>query len=150
MTEPRIDRDATQQSVPRSAEPVLYPENHVVGVVDTPAQLTSAAAALTGAGFRDSEFSVSSGRGAADAVQASTGRTGLANLAIRIAERIGIADDEMAVKNQYEQALRDGRFVVSVFAPSDERKSLAAQILRDHGGHFINFLGRRTITAMHP
>jgi hypothetical protein len=150
MTEPRIDRDATKRSAGQSAEPIQYPTNHVLGIVDTPEQLGSAATALTGAGFRDSEIDVSCGQVAADDLAATTGRTGLANVAIRIAERLGIADEEMEVKAQYEQALRDGRFVLLVLAPTEERRTLAAKILRDHGGHFINFLGRRTITAMHP
>jgi hypothetical protein len=148
MTEPRTDRDATPKSAGQSAERVIYPTNHVVAVVDTPEQLTAAVTALTGAGFLESEVEVGSGRALADAVGASTGRTGLANLAIRVAERLGAADDEMMVKDQYEQALRDRRFVVSVLAPTDERKALAAQLLRDHGGHFINFLGRFSIEPM--
>ena len=150
MTEPRMDRDATTRSAGQSAEPIHYPTNHVVGVVDTPEQLSSAATALTSAGFRDSEIDISCGQTAADDLAATTGRTGLANVAIRIAERLGIADDEMEMKNRYEQALRSGRFVVSVLTPTDERKALAAGILRDHGGRFINFLGRLSIEAIHP
>jgi len=150
MTEPRTDRDAAQTSAGKSAELVRYPENHLLGVVDAPEQLSTTLAALTDAGFRDSEVSVACGTAAADALDASTGRTGLANLAIRIAERIGIANDEMAVKDRYEQALRDGRFVVSVLAPTDERRELAATVLHDHSGHFINHLGRRTIEVLYP
>lgn len=150
MTEPRIDRDTAQASVGRAAEPMLYPENHVLGVVDSLEQLAAATAALTSAGFRQSEVTVTSGQAAADALHSTSGRTGLANLAIRIAERLGIADDEMEVKQRYEQAFRDGKFVVSVLAPTDERRNLAGQILREHGSHFINFLGRRTIQFMHP
>jgi hypothetical protein len=150
MTEPRIDRDATQKAAGQSTEPIQYPTNHVLGVVDTPEQLGAAATALTGAGFRDSEIDIACGPAAADDLAATTGRTGLAHLAIRIAERLGIADDEMNMKSRYEQALRDGRFVVLVLAPTNERKALAGQILRDHGGHFINFLGRLSIEAIHP
>ena len=149
MTEPRTDRDISPGAAPQSAEFVRYPENHVVGVVDTPDQVRSAVDALSNAGFRTSEISVTSGRAAADALDASTGRTGLANLAIRIAERIGIANDEMEAKDRYEQALRDGQFTVSVLAPTDERKDVAANVLREHGGHFITFLGRRTIEFLH-
>jgi len=150
MTEPRTDRDAAQKSMGQSAEPVRYPEDHLLGIVDTPEKVTSVVVALADAGFRTSEISIASGPAAADALEASTGRTGLANLAIRIAERIGIANDEMAVKDRYEQALRDGRFVVSVLAPTDERRELAATVLHDHSGHFINHLGRRTIEVLYP
>ena len=150
MTEPRTDRDAAQKSTGQSAEPIRYPEDHLLGIVDAPEQVSAAVAALADAGFRTSEISVASGKAAADALEASTGRTGLANLAIRIAERIGIANDEMAMKDRYEQALRTGGFVVSILAPTDERRALAAQVLRDQGGHFINYLGRRTIEAIYP
>jgi hypothetical protein len=150
MTEPRTEGEARQESADRSVQPMHYPENHVVGVVDTPEQLWSAAKALTGGGFLASELAVSCGTSAADALEATTGRTGLADLAIRVAEKLGIENDEMAVKERYEQALRDGRFVVAVSAPTDERKALAAKILQEHGGHFVNFLGRYTMVRMHP
>jgi hypothetical protein len=150
MTEPRTDGEGRRESADRSAQPVQYPENHVLGVVDTPEQLRSAAKALTGGGFLTSELGVSCGTAAADALDATTGRTGLAGLAIRIAEKLGIENDEMAVKERYEQALRDGRFVVAISAPTEERKALAAKILQENGGHFVNFLGRYTMVRMHP
>jgi hypothetical protein len=55
----------------------------------------------------------------------------------------------MAVKERYEEAIRDGRFVVLVLAPTDERKKVAGQILHDHGAHFVNFLGRFAIETLH-
>jgi len=150
MTEPRSDGEAMREAADRSAQPMRYPENHVVGVVDTPEQLRSAVQALREGGFLTSELDVTCGTGAADALDATTGRTGLAGLAIRVAERLGIENDEMATKERYEQAMRDGHFVVSASAPTDERKALAATILQEHGGHFINFLGRYTMVRMHP
>ncbi len=150
MSEPRADRDATQESPSTRAESVRYPTNHVIAVVDTSGQLRSVARALTEGGFLDSEIEVTCGQAAADALDASTGRTGLAHLAIRLAERLGISNDEMAVKERYEQALRDGRFVVTVVAPTDERKNRAGQILRDHGAHFVNFMGRYSMEILHP
>ena len=149
MSEPRSDRDATQESSSPRAESVRYPTNHVIAVVDTADQLTSAARALTEGGFLDSEIEVTCGRAAADALDANTGRTGLAHLAIRLAERLGISNDEMAVKERYEEALRDGRFVVTVAAPTDERKNIAGQILHDHGAHFVNFMGRFSMEVLH-
>jgi hypothetical protein len=42
----------------------------------------------------------------------------------------------------YERALRDGRSVVIVEAPSDAEKRRAHEILRAHGAHFTNYYGR--------
>ena len=119
-----------------------------MGVLDTPEQLQSALDALTAGGVAESDITVSCGRAVADRLRASTGRTGLPHVAIRIAERLGVQDDEMILKDRYEQALRDGKLVVSVSASSADRKALAAQAFRDQGGHLVNFLGRFTIEPL--
>jgi len=140
-------REPSQRPTP-PADPVRYPTDHVVGVLDTADQARSTWVALTSSGFLESEVTVSSGQPAADALKASTGRSGLAHLAIRIAERFGVGDEEMEVKDRYEQALRDGAFVVGVLTPTPERKELAAAILRDQGARLVNFLGRFAIEPM--
>jgi len=131
-------------------ESFSYPTNHLVSVVDTLEQLRSAVDALTSSGFLDSEVNVSAGEGVADALSATTGRTGWADIAMRLTERVGLPNDEMLMKRQYEEALRDGHYVLSVLALTDDRKDRAARIIADHGGHYINFLGRFSIQAMVP
>ena len=148
MAEPGADRDAAPESGRRPTEPIHYPTNHVLAIVDTPEQLTAAVAALQRAGFPASELVVGSGPATADALHASTGRSGLADLAIRIGQGLGMALEETEVKDRYEQALRDGRVVVSVPAPDDARKERAAGLLAEHGAHFINFLGKYSIEVM--
>jgi hypothetical protein len=101
-------------------------------------------------GFLASEIRVLSGPAAAERLGAKTGRSGLAGLAIRIAEKLGIEDNEMERKSSYESALREGGFVVAVAAPTDERKELAAALLRDAGAHTVNYFGRFTIEGMVP
>jgi hypothetical protein len=49
------------------------------------------------------------------------------------------------MKEHYEKALRDGRTVIAILTPTDERKDRAAQILKECGGHFINFYGRLAV-----
>jgi hypothetical protein len=149
MPDARTDYDAAHEQPERPTESVRYPTNHVLGIVDNPDQLVSAARALKEGAFLDSEIEVTCGREAADILDANTGRTGLAHVAIRLAERLGAKDEEMETKERYEQALRDGRFVVSVLAPTEERKQRAAEILRDHGAHFVNFMGRFAIEVLH-
>jgi threonine dehydratase len=70
--------------------------------------------------------------------------------AMRLVASIGMPDDETAVKNRYAHALADGRILVLVEASTDERKELAAKLLREHGGKFVNFLERYTIEPMVP
>lgn len=46
--------------------------------------------------------------------------------------------------------MRDDKFVLRVEAPTDERKSLATNILREHGAHSVNYFGRFTIETLSP
>lgn len=126
-------------------QPVLYPTNHVLAVINDRERADAAVAALMSGGFMESEIHVGTGVAAADDVSASPGRTGVAGLLIRFAERIGIADEELETKHRYEQAMRDNRFVVSVATPTEERKDRAAQVLREHGAHTVSFFGKHAI-----
>jgi hypothetical protein len=133
-----------------AGEPIRYPTNHVVGVVDTIAQVDALMPDLIGAGFADADVQVHSGAAQAEALDESTGRSGIANLAIRIAEKLGIENIEMERKELYEQAMRDGKFVVLVAAPDDEHKDRAAATLEKHGAHTVSFHGRFTIEGLVP
>lgn len=127
---------------------VRYPKNNVVAVIDSLDELVELVESLTSSGFLKSEIQAVHGQAAAEKLRASTGRTGLAGLAMRLIASIGMPNDETAMKDRYAQALANGRIVVLVEAPTDERKELAAKLLREHGGKFVNFLGRYTIEPL--
>ncbi|HEX6050000.1 MAG TPA: hypothetical protein VFZ21_12055 [Gemmatimonadaceae bacterium] len=156
MTEPRTDRTdfgdhrSANDPAARPAEEPQYPTNHVLGVVDTPEHAKAALATLESSGFSDRDIGLSCGPAAADALGATTGRKGLANVAIRIAERLNIRDDEMMLKDRYEDALRDGRIVLSVPTPTEDEKEKAADALRQHGGHLISYLKRFSFEMLEP
>jgi len=69
---------------------------------------------------------------------------------IRLAQRVGVADEEMETKRRYEQAMHDDRFLVLVAAPTEERKQRAIEILREHGAHTLTFFGKHTIEYITP
>ena len=127
---------------------VQYRENVVLGIVDTPEAAQAARRALTSGGFLESEVALGCGMEWADRLRASSGRSGLIGGVLQALDRLGVRDDELEMKHEYEQAFRAGPCTVAVFAPTEERKRLATDILRQHGGHFINFLGHLTIERM--
>lgn len=129
-------------------ETVLYPEGNVLAIVDEVDELEPLIESLRSGGFLASEIQVAYGRSAAETLRANTGRKGLAGLAMRLAESIGIPNDETAVKNRYASALADCHFVVMILTPTEERKALAARLLRQHSGKFVNYLGRYTIELL--
>lgn len=131
-------------------EPVEYPEHHVLAILDDEEALVAAIRELTDAGVLDSEVHVGCGTERADALRASTGRSGLSGLAIRIADRLGIQDPEMEAKERYEQAMRDGGYVLRIPAASDDRKDRIAEILTRHGAHGVSYFSRFTIERIVP
>jgi hypothetical protein len=121
----------------------------VLGVVDDSDQVTCTLDTLSGT-FLDTELKVSCGALQAERLRASTGRKGLLDKVLQVAEFLGIDNDELEVKHRYEKALQDGRFVIHVLAKTDDRKQLAAQSLKGCGGHFINYFGGFTREAIVP
>lgn len=132
------------------AEPIRYPTHNVVGVLDTASELLAAVNDLTSGGFLESEINVAHGPDSADRVDATTGRGGITGLAIRVAQSLGLQNEESEFKNHYEDAMRGGRYVIRVAAPSEERKDLATEILKRHGGHSVAYYGKYTIQKLVP
>jgi len=126
---------------------VRYPENRVVGLLATTEQLESAVGALTSGGFLASEIEVIHGAAASEKLRKNTGRSGLAHLAMRFAESIGIPNDETAIKNQYADELASGQLLLTVLAPTEERRRVAGRILEEHGGTKVKFFGQYTIES---
>lgn len=147
MSDPRIDSAGDRRARPRDEQPVQYPENRLIAILDTRDQLRDAIDALTSGGFLPSEIEILRGANAAKKLQEETGRTGLANLAMRFVEKIGLPNDELALKSHYADALADGRFLVAVSAPTEERQRVATKLLTEHGGEEVRFFSRYTITS---
>jgi hypothetical protein len=137
--------DALEQAGENERGSVQYPTNHVVAVLDTPDQTSCALDRLLGGGFLESEIELHRGTEDADRVEAGTGRRGFQDWLIRLFQSVGLKNAEIEMKDRYEQALRTGHTVLAVMAPTDERKDLAAHILRECGGHFINFFGHLNV-----
>lgn len=125
-----------------------YPEGRVLAIVETTDQLCDAVKGLIDSRFLASEIEIVHGATAADKLAEGTGRGGLANIAMRLASKIGLPNDEMAMRRRYEEAMRDGHFVVAVTTPTDDRKVLASQVIHDNGGTFIHYFGQRTFEVM--
>ena len=149
MTPPNSDRRSSGDAQD-PAKPVQYPTNYVIGVLETEAQSSCAVDALVHGGFLESEIELGRGTEAADRIGAATGRQGFRDWLIRLFDVVGLKNTEIETKDNYEQALRDGHTVVAVLTPTDERKELAAQLLRDCGAKFINFFGSLALERMRP
>jgi hypothetical protein len=118
---------------------IAYPSRATVAVTDSPADARRAADALAGAGFGD-RITVLEGPEGADRVDGMGVAHGLGARLRRLVAFTVM--DQLPDFVLYERALRDGRSVVIVEAPSDAEKRRAHEILRAHGAHFTNYYGR--------
>lgn len=138
-------RDAAPNPGQDEIEPIQYPIDHVLGILDTEDQTACALDALVNGGYLESEVHLGRGAETLERSEAGTGRRGIQDWFIRLFDRLGLKNAEIELKERYEQALREGRTVVAVLAPTEERKDRAAKILQNCGAHFINFYGRLNV-----
>lgn len=131
-----------------SDDVVQYPENHVLAIFETGQQVAAATKALTANGFLPSEVSVACGNAAADDLAATTGRSGITGLVIRVAKGLGLTNEEAEVKDHFTQALREGKLVLSAHVEDDERKAVARRIVQEMGAGTVIYLGQFTIEVL--
>jgi hypothetical protein len=148
MTDARFENTGAHAREDNKDREVRYPENRVVALLDTREQLESAVGALTSGGFLPSEIEVIHGAAASDKLHENTGRSGLAHLAMRFGESIGIPNDETTIKNEYADGLGKGQLLLAVLASTEERRKLAGRILEEHGGSSVRFFGQYTIQSL--
>ena len=117
-----------------------YPTNRLLGVIDDPTDAVAAMAELAGSGLATHDLEILRGDEGADRMDGTGEVSGWLGR-LRRAFDFTLMDQlvDFAV---YERALRDGRAVVMVHVHGDAPKAAAHQILKRHGGHFINYYGR--------
>ena len=126
--------------MPGSSRSVGYPTNRLVAVIDDAAQAAAALAELKANGFADRDLDVLRGDSGADRMDGTGEVSGWLGRLRRAFDFTLM--DQLVDFAAYERALRDGRAVVMVHVRGDAPKAAAHQVLKRHGGHFINYYGR--------
>ena len=114
--------------------------NRLLAVLDSDDAAAAAVAALAAEGFGGDAVQVLRGDRDADRIDSLGNAGGMWARARRLAS-FTLAD-QMVDLAVYVAALRDGRTVVSVLAPSGEARERAKRALAGTGAHFVNFFGR--------
>jgi hypothetical protein len=118
----------------------LSTTGHLFAVIDDPADAARAMAALTKAGFAADDLTLLRGAEGAARIDATGARTGPAARLRQILSFTLV--DQMPDFILYEAAIVDGRAVIGVRLTSGDARVKARDVLRAHGGHFINAYGR--------
>jgi hypothetical protein len=117
-----------------------YPVDSLLAVLPTGEAAAAAAAALRGTGFKDRDITILRGDEGADRLDGTGAVNGIIPRIRRLLSFTMM--DQLVDMAVYEQAIREGQAVVMVRVRGDDRKAAAVKVLREHGGHFINYYGR--------
>ena len=133
---------AAAASDPEVAHPrrsFRYPTDHLLGVVDRPAEGPAVVAALVALGVAPTDVEALAGDGADDRLDllAKDSLIQRAMGAVRF-----MTMDQQPDFALYLAALRDGRAVVAVHAPDAALRGRVVERLTELDAHFLNFYGR--------
>ncbi len=121
--------------------------SQVVAIIDDKAQVDSASAALTSAGFTNDMIEVFCGlEGAHDLDLEGESHDYLQHVKRKLQHFMQMQGVQM---DRYERALLTGHCVIQVRTDSNCREQ-AHEILKSSGGHFINFYGQLIKEVLEP
>ena len=127
---------------------MTYPTNKVLAVIDTPESVGEALDALAKTGVERDEILVSYGEQEARRIDASGERHGFKGRLLRALQQAG--DVEVKHFARYQDELGKGRYLLEVPAKDAERRGRVHEVLRSHGGHFINYYGSWAVENLEP
>jgi hypothetical protein len=116
-----------------------YPNNKIVGIIDTPDDLQGVLAALKDAGIDLGDIETLCGQPGMERLDRSGKRHGLVAQLIRLAQFMG---EEQTHLQRHEEELAAGHFLISVVVGKDESvKGRVRDLLHAHGGHYVHYYG---------
>jgi hypothetical protein len=125
---------------PTAGRFIGYPTDHLLAAFRDPAPAADAARDLVAAGIPTAAVAILRGEEGADRLDGTGSANGMLARARRLVSFTMM--DQLPDMAMYERAVRDGGAVVMVRVRGDQRTAVVADILRRHGGHFINHYGR--------
>jgi hypothetical protein len=117
-----------------------YPTDSLLGVVPDAETAARVAAELKAAGIPDRDITILRGEESASRFDPTGAIHGLFARIRRIVSFTVM--DQLPDMAWYDAAIRAGQAVVMAKVRGDDRKAEAVRILREGGGHFINYYGR--------
>lgn len=120
------------------------PINKVVGVIDDARDVEDALLACRNAGFATDEIELLTDEDGAQRIDAN----GVMVHVFLSTQRVPAFYDAPVIASRIEQELRAGHHLLGVTAKDGDARERAREILKSHGGHFINFYGRWAAEAL--
>jgi len=135
---------------PSDSEPAskftFDPTNKVVGVVDEGRDAEAALLACRAAGFTTDDIELVTDQEGAEQIDAS-------DVVVHVflaTQRVPQFYDAPVIARRIEEELLAGHHLIGVTAKDSYARERAREILKSHGGHFINFYGTWAAEALEP
>ena len=135
-----------------NSEFTFDPTNKVVGSIDAAGDAKDAMRELTAAGFAASEVELLTDQeGAARIDMSGEGHEAMVHVHIFYStQKVPAFYDSPVIVRRVEEELRASHYLIGVVAKDREARERAREILKSHGGHFINFYGRFAAEGLEP
>ena len=135
-----------------NSEFTFDPTNKVVGSIDAAGDAKDAMRDLTAAGFATSEVELLTDQeGAARIDMSGEGHEAMVHVHIfDSTQKVPAFYDSPVIVRRVEEELRASHYLIGVVAKDGEARERAREILKSHGGHFINFYGRFAAEGLEP
>jgi len=133
-----------------NSEFTFDPTNKVVGSIDAAGDAKDAMRDLTAAGFVTSEVELLTDQEGAARIDMS-GDEAMAHVHIFAStQKVPAFYDSPVIVRRVEEELRASHYLIGVVANDGEARERVREILKSHGGHFINFYGRFAAEGLEP
>ena len=135
-----------------NSEFTFDPMNKVVGSIDAAGDAKDAMRDLTAAGFATSEVELLTDQEGAGRIDMSgEGHEAMVHVHIfDSTQKVPAFYDSPVIVRRVEEELRASHYLIGVVAKDGEAREQAREILKSHGGHFINFYGRFAAEGLEP
>lgn len=126
------------------------PTNKVVGIIDDASDVKDALSDLKASGFTAKEVELLTDEEGASRLGLKPNELEVLIHIFHPTQDVPSFYDAPVIVRRVEHELLAGHYFVGVAAGDGEARGRARDILKSHGGHFINFYGRWAAEALEP
>ena len=124
-----------------------YPTNRVIGVVEDAKAAEAVVSHMATISFDEDSVDVIGNDAAAEQIATYQEEH---PWKAKFNQLMTFMSNESELIDQYNQRLNDGELIVSAEVEGEEQAHEVADVMRQHGGHYINYFGTQVITTLEP
>ena len=129
---------------------VFNPTDKVIGIIDDAGDAQAALRDLRGAGFRVEQLELLTNEEGAQRIELTGEEREVSVHIIGSSQKPQPYYDAPGLLKQIEQELKAGHYGIGIGPTDSEARERVHEILKSHGGHFINYYGRWMAEALEP